>query len=90
MFNMIRTTVTLFVLLDYHRTILLFKSKSLESSHKLLDDEEVTPTYTWFETVARNSTMYSRGESELSALSETQANTIPLYTPILVNLGCPI
>ena len=57
-----------------------------------------TRAYTWFETVARNkerevwSTINVCSQAmqllsqQLSALSEAQANTIPLYTPILVNL----
>ena len=68
----------------------------------LLDDQEViyfatcvqTRAYTWFETVVRNNR--ERGvvnnvcsqllSQQPSALSEAQANTIPLYTPRLVNL----
>ena len=78
------------------------REKKVKSTLLLDDQEVIyfatcvqTRAYTWFETVARNkerevwSTMYACSQllsQQLSALSEAQANTIPLYTPRLVNL----
>ena len=78
------------------------REKKVKSTLLLDDQEVIyfatcvqTRAYTWFETVARNKER-ERGvvnnvcsqllSQQLSALSEAQANTIPLYTPILVNL----
>ena len=67
----------------------------------LLDDQEViyfatcvqTRAYTWFELLRETKKercgqqcMQPAMSQQLSALSEAQANTIPLYTPRLVNL----
>ena len=78
------------------------REKKVKSTLLLDDQEVIyfatcvqTRAYTWFETVARNIER-ERGvvnnvcsqllSQQLSALSEAQANTIPLYTPILVYL----
>ena len=78
------------------------REKKVKSTLLLDDQEVIylatcvqTRAYTWFETVARNKER-ERGvvnnvcsqllSQQLSALSEAQANTIPLYTPRLVNL----